>query len=97
MRSEPMILVALLLAATGQITARGDPALGLALRHAATTAFLRGLTADALAGAVAAAGAVLAVLFLPARPDRPAPPSAQPTQAETQTVAADCRQTVAAD
>ena len=37
--------------------------------HASTNAFLRGLTVGSLvAGGVAAAGAVLAVLFLPAQP-----------------------------
>ena len=55
--------------AAGTIAARGHPALGLALHHAATNAFLRGLTTSALlAGAVAALGAVLAGLFLPAQP-----------------------------
>jgi EmrB/QacA subfamily drug resistance transporter len=56
-------------AAAGQLAALGHPALGQALQHAATNAFLRGLTIGSLvAGAVAAAGAVLAVLFLPAQP-----------------------------
>jgi hypothetical protein len=63
-------------AAAGQIAALGHPALGQALQHAATHAFLRGLTAGALvAGAVAAAGAVLAVLFLPAQPAQAGPAS----------------------
>ena len=66
-------------AAAGKITALGHPALGQALQHASTGAFLRGLTIGALAaGAVAAAGAILAVLFLPAQP---APPAAD--EAET--------------
>ena len=61
----------------GKITALGHPALGLALQHAATNAFLRGLTIAVLvAGGVAAVGAVLAVLFLPAQPARPASPTA---------------------
>jgi EmrB/QacA subfamily drug resistance transporter len=55
--------------AAGQIAALGHPVLGQALQHASTSAFLRGLTAGCLiAGAVAAAGALLAVLFLPAQP-----------------------------
>jgi hypothetical protein len=55
--------------AAGQIAALGHPALGLALHHASTNAFLRGLIIGALvAGSVAAVGAVLAVLFLPAQP-----------------------------
>jgi EmrB/QacA subfamily drug resistance transporter len=69
--------------AAGKIAALGHPALGLALQHAAANAFLRGLTIGALvAGAVAAAGALLAVLFLPAQPAQPA---ARPTQAQPQT------------
>jgi hypothetical protein len=59
-------------AAAGKIEALGHPALGLALQHASTNAFLRGLTIGALvAGGVAALGAVLAVLFLPAQPATP--------------------------
>jgi EmrB/QacA subfamily drug resistance transporter len=60
--------------AAGTITALGHPALGLALQHASTNAFLRGLTIGALvAGSVAASGAVLAALFLPAQPATPTP------------------------
>jgi len=59
--------------AAGKIAALGHPALGYALQHASTNAFLHGLTIGALvAGSVAAVGAVLAVLFLPAQPTRPA-------------------------
>jgi hypothetical protein len=59
--------------AAGKIAALGHPALGQALHHASTNAFLRGLTIGALvAGGVAAVGAVLAVLFLPAQPATPA-------------------------
>ena len=59
-------------AAAGQIAALGHPALGLALQHVSTNAFLRGLIIGAVvAGSVAAAGAVLAVLFLPAQPATP--------------------------
>ena len=56
-------------AAVGTIAALGHPALGLALHHASTNAFLRGLTLGPL---VAAAGALLAALFLPAQPASPA-------------------------
>jgi len=62
--------------AAGKISGLGHPALGHALQHTASNAFLRGLTVGALvAGGVAAVGAVLAVLFLPAQP------SAQPEEA----------------
>jgi EmrB/QacA subfamily drug resistance transporter len=58
--------------AAGTIAALGHPALSLALHHASTNAFLRGLTTGALvAGSVAALGAVLALLFLPAQPATP--------------------------
>jgi len=64
-------------AASG-LTAAGHPALGQALRLAATDAFLRGLTDGALvAGGVAAAGAILGLLFLPGRP-APAVTAADP-------------------
>jgi len=82
-------------AAAGKIAALGDPALGQALHLAATNAFLRGLTIGALvAGGVAALGALLAALFLPAQPAQPAQltspaqPADQPTQAAAQTAAA---------
>ncbi len=60
--------------AAGKLAALGHPALGQALQHASTNAFLHGLTIGALvAGGVAAAGAILAILFLPAQPaGRPA-------------------------
>ena len=69
-------------AAAGGVASLGHPVLGQALRLAATNAFLRGLTAGALvAGGVAAAGAVLAALFLPAQPARPVPAqSARPAR-----------------
>jgi len=58
--------------AAGKTAALGHPALGQALHQASTNAFLRGLTIGALvAGSVAAGGAVLAVLFLPAQPATP--------------------------
>ncbi len=64
-------------AAAGQLAATGHPALALALQHASAHAFLHGLTTGALvAGGVAAAGAILAVLFLPAQPARPGSPPA---------------------
>jgi EmrB/QacA subfamily drug resistance transporter len=67
-------------AAASGVAGAGQPVLGQALRLAATNAFLHGLTAGAVvAGGVAAAGAVLAALFLPAQPARPAEP-AQPAQ-----------------
>ena len=75
--------------AAGKIAALGHPALGQALQHASADAFLRGLTVSCLvAGAVAAAGALLAVLFLPAQPARPASPAAdEPATAEGRSVA----------
>ena len=58
-------------AAAGGVAGLGHPVLGQALRLAATNAFLRGLTVGALvAGGVAAAGAILTALFLPAQPAR---------------------------
>jgi hypothetical protein len=55
---------------------------GQAIRDAATGAFLHGLQVGCLvAGLVAATGAVLAIVFLPAQPSRPAGrarPQAQP-------------------
>jgi EmrB/QacA subfamily drug resistance transporter len=59
-------------AAVGKMAALGHPTLGQALHLAATNAFLRGLTIGALvAGGVAALGALLAALFLPAQPASP--------------------------
>jgi EmrB/QacA subfamily drug resistance transporter len=64
-------------AAAAKIAALGHPALGQALQHASTNAFLRGLTiASLVAGGVAAVGAVLAVTFLPAQPAQAAGPAA---------------------
>jgi EmrB/QacA subfamily drug resistance transporter len=63
-------------AAAGNLTRLGHPALGQALRLAATNAFLHGLTIGALvAGGVAAAGAIVTVVFLPAQPS----PATEPT------------------
>ncbi|HEY1819174.1 MAG TPA: MFS transporter [Trebonia sp.] len=62
-------------AAAGGLAGLGRPGLGQALRLASTNAFLHGLTTGALvAGGVAAAGAVLAALFLPAQPRQAAEP-----------------------
>jgi EmrB/QacA subfamily drug resistance transporter len=59
---------------SAQVAAAGHPAAAAALRDAATAAFLHGLSVGCLvAGGVAAAGAVLAALFLPAQP--PATPA----------------------
>jgi hypothetical protein len=56
-------------AAAGKISALGHPALGHALQQASSNAFLHGLAIGSLvAGGVAAVGAVLAVVFLPAQP-----------------------------
>ena len=56
-------------AAAGSVAGLGHPVVGQALRLAATNAFLRGLTVGALvAGGVAAAGAIVTALFLPAQP-----------------------------
>jgi EmrB/QacA subfamily drug resistance transporter len=55
--------------AAGAIAAHGHPALGQSLHLASTNAFVRGLTIGALvAGGVAAVGAILAAIFLPAQP-----------------------------
>jgi EmrB/QacA subfamily drug resistance transporter len=60
-------------AASAQVTAAGHPGLGQAVHQAATNAFLHGLSVGCLvAGGVAVAGAVLAVLYLPAQPGSPA-------------------------
>jgi EmrB/QacA subfamily drug resistance transporter len=72
-------------AAADKIAALGHPALGQALQHASTNAFLRGLTVGALvAGGVAAAGALLAVVFLPAQPAGQAQTAVAAHEAEAQ-------------
>jgi len=64
--------------AAGRLAQLGHPSTGQALRLASTDAFLHGLTIAALvAGGVAAVGAILTAVFLPAQPTLPA---AQPTQ-----------------
>ncbi len=66
-------------AAAARVAAAGHPALGQAIHQAATNAFLHGLSIGCLvAGGVAVAGAVLAVLFLPAQPGAPALEAVQP-------------------
>ena len=65
-------------AAIGVSATTGQPAIGAAVRDAATAAFLHGLSIGCLvAGGVAAGGAILAALFLPAQPARQA---AEPEQ-----------------
>jgi EmrB/QacA subfamily drug resistance transporter len=59
-------------AVAARATAAGHAAAGQTIHAAATNAFLHGLTVGCLvAGLVAAAGAVLAVIFLPAQPTGP--------------------------
>src|SRR5712671_6119145 len=60
-------------AVSGQVAAAGHGALARVVRDAATNAFLHGLSIGCLVAAgVAAAGAILAVVFLPAQPASPA-------------------------
>jgi EmrB/QacA subfamily drug resistance transporter len=73
-------------AAAGALAGGGHPALGQALHQASTNAFLHGLTIGSLvAGGVAAAGAILTAVFLPAHPARIARPAATIPAAETAT------------
>lgn len=72
-------------AVSGKVSAAGHPAIGQAIHRAATDAFLHGLSIGCVvAGSVAAAGAVAAVLFLPAQPPslaaEPAETKARPAQ-----------------
>src|SRR5947199_323668 len=61
------------LGAAYAVSGRVPGALGRAVHDAATNAFLHGLSVGCLvAGGVAAAGAILAVMFLPAQPASPA-------------------------
>ena len=74
--------------AAGKIAALGHPVLGHALQHASTNAFLRGLTVGSLvAGGVAAVGAVLAVIFLPAQPGSPSGEEAETAEGRHEAVA----------
>ena len=74
------------LGAAYAVSGRVPGALGRAVHDAATNAFIHGLSIGCLvAGGVAAAGAILAVLFLPAQPANPAVtpppvPAARPTE-----------------
>jgi hypothetical protein len=64
------------LGAAYAVSARVPGSAGRAVHDAATNAFLHGLSVGCLvAGGVAAAGAVLAALFLPAQPASPAVPA----------------------
>jgi hypothetical protein len=73
-------------AAAGGLTRLGHPALGQALRLAATSAFLHGLTiAAVVAGGVAATGAILVAVFLPAQPAEPTGGVASGTRADPET------------
>jgi EmrB/QacA subfamily drug resistance transporter len=57
------------LGVSAKITATGHPVIGAAVRDASSAAFLHGLSIGCLvAGGVAAGGAILAALFLPAQP-----------------------------
>jgi EmrB/QacA subfamily drug resistance transporter len=57
------------LGVSAKITASGHPVIGAAVRDASTAGFLHGLSVGCLvAGGVAAGGAILAALFLPAQP-----------------------------
>jgi EmrB/QacA subfamily drug resistance transporter len=68
---------------SAKIAGAGQPAIGSAVRDAATTAFLHGLSIGCLvAGGVAAGGAILAALFLPAQPARLAAEPGQHTELE---------------
>jgi EmrB/QacA subfamily drug resistance transporter len=54
------------------LSAAGRPGLGGAVQHAASTAFIHGLSVGCLvAGAVAGAGVIMAALLLPAQPPKP--------------------------
>ncbi len=71
------------LTVAGRVSGLGQPAVGATLRQAATQAFLHGLSVGCLvAGGAAAAGALLAVLFLPAQPALPAPAGNEATDAD---------------
>jgi EmrB/QacA subfamily drug resistance transporter len=71
--------------AAGTVAAQGHPALGQALHLASTNAFLHGLTVGSLvAGGVAAAGALLAAVFLPAHPVTPTDPARGPARGPRQ-------------
>jgi hypothetical protein len=56
------------------LTAAGRPGLGATVQHAASTAFIHGLSVSCLvAGGVAAVGALMAAMLLPSQPPSPEP------------------------
>jgi hypothetical protein len=62
-----------------QLAAHGQPAVGDAVRQAATGAFDHGLSVGSVvAGLVAVAGALLAIAFLPSQPPRQPQPEGRP-------------------
>jgi hypothetical protein len=66
------------LAVASRATAAGHPALGVAVHSAATNAFIHGVSVGCLvAGGVAAVGAVIAALFLPAQPPSTVAPTVE--------------------
>jgi len=71
------------LAVSNRLSAAGQTQAGLAVHQAAFHAFIHGITVCAVvAGAVAAGGAVIAAVFLPAQPPRDTPEDRQPTPTE---------------
>ena len=70
------------------LAATGQPALGAAVQHSASGAFLHGLSIGCVvAGSVAAAGAILAAAFLPAQPPGAGPAPAGPGDVAAQPAA----------
>ncbi len=66
------------LSLAGQVKAAGHPTIGAAIHAAATNAFIHGVSIGCLvAGGVAVAGAVMAVVFLPAQPPSAAAPTVE--------------------
>jgi hypothetical protein len=66
---------------SGQLAAHGQPALADVVHQAATGAFDHGLAIGCVvAGLAAAAGALLAVVFLPAQPPRQPEPEDRPAE-----------------
>jgi EmrB/QacA subfamily drug resistance transporter len=66
------------LSLASQVKAAGHPAIGSDIHAAATNAFIHGVSIGCLvAGGVAAAGAVMAVVFLPAQPPSAAVPTVE--------------------
>ena len=74
------------LAVSGRLASLGHPALGAAVHDAAVNAFLHGIKAGCVvAGSVAAAGTLVALIFLPAQPTPPAV-AAEPPEVAAPTV-----------